>query len=361
MIQEGKAKIVGELPHQISRKLEVFYNPVMAHNRDIAVSIINAWGKKIQAADPLAASGVRTIRLLKECKNVKFVAANDCNKNAFAAMKKNFKQNKVSKSKFSLHNNDASMFLLESCGFDYVDIDPFGSPNPFLDSAVKRLAREGILAVTATDTAALAGTSPKACMRKYWGVPLKSASMHEIGLRILIRKIQLVGAQYEKALVPIFSYAAQHYMRVYLQNTKAKTAVDDILIQHWDLGYCDHCMKTVPVFTNKCVCKRDYVLAGPAWIGSLWDDKFVKKMKSWCKTCSSLIATIKKESAVGVIGIIGLDEVASRAKLSLPPKEFIIAAIKKKGYKVAPTHFSGSALKTDAPVKEIVNVMAFHH
>ena len=101
MIQEGKARIVGELPQQISRKLEVFYNPVMAHNRDIAVSIINAWGKKIQVADLLAASGVRAIRLLKECKNVRFVAANDCNKSAFSAMKKNFAKNKVSKSRFS--------------------------------------------------------------------------------------------------------------------------------------------------------------------------------------------------------------------------------------------------------------------
>ncbi|MCU0373510.1 MAG: ATP-binding protein, partial [Ignavibacteria bacterium] len=44
-------------------------------------------------------------------------------------------------------------------GFDYIDIDPFGSPCPFLDAAIKRLSRGGILAVTATDTSALAGKS----------------------------------------------------------------------------------------------------------------------------------------------------------------------------------------------------------
>ena len=43
--------------------------------------------------------------------------------------------------------------ILHSKGFDYIDLDPFGSPNIFLDSAVKRLGRNGILAVTATDTA----------------------------------------------------------------------------------------------------------------------------------------------------------------------------------------------------------------
>ncbi len=355
MIQEGKARIIGELPKQISRKLEVFYNPVMAHNRDITVSIINAWGKKIQVADMLAASGIRAIRLLKECKNVKFVAANDFNVNAFTAMKKNFAVNKILKSKYELHNEDASIFLLESAGFDYIDIDPFGSPNPFLDAAVKRLARDGILAVTATDTAALAGTSPQACIRKYWGVPLKSASLHEIGLRILIRKIQLIGAQYEKALMPIFSYAAQHYMRVYLQNTKAKTAVDEIMMQHKQISYCDNCMK---IFVNeKCNCRKPYVSAGPVWTGELWNKTFVKKMKTKCKTCTSLISTITKESEVSVVGIIDLDEVASRTKCGLPPKERVILALQKKGYKVASTHFKGNALRTDAAFREIADCM----
>ena len=40
------------------------------------------------------------------------------------------------------------------CGyFDYIDIDPFGSPNPFLAAAIGRITRNGIVAVTATDTA----------------------------------------------------------------------------------------------------------------------------------------------------------------------------------------------------------------
>ena len=80
-------------------------------------------------------------------------------------------------------------------------------------------------------------------------------------------------------------------------------------------------------------------------------------MKSNCKTCTSLIATIQKESAVDVLGIVDLDEVASRAKCSLPPKDSVISALKKKGYKVAPTHFKGSALRTDASFREIADCM----
>ena len=86
-----------------------------------------------------------------------------------------------------------------------------------LDSAIKRISRNGILAVTNTDTAALTGTYPKACIRKYWSMPKRDYMMHETGLRILIRKVQLVGMQYEKALYPIFSYFKDHYFRIFFQ------------------------------------------------------------------------------------------------------------------------------------------------
>ena len=39
-------------------------------------------------------------------------------------------------------------------GWQWVDLDPFGSPMPFLDAALQGMARRGVLEVTATDTAA---------------------------------------------------------------------------------------------------------------------------------------------------------------------------------------------------------------
>ena len=193
--------------------MEVFYNPVMSLNRDVSVLLLNSVDKKnMQIADPLAASGIRSIRFLKELGKDKInrIYINDFDKNAVKSIKENLILNKIkykNNKKMTIENEDANLFLLKSTGFDYIDIDPFGTPNPFLDAACKRLAREGIMAVTATDTSALAGTYPQACIRKYWAVPKKDAIMHETGLRILIRKIQLVGAQYEKALNPIFSYS----------------------------------------------------------------------------------------------------------------------------------------------------------
>ena len=39
--------------------------------------------------------------------------------------------------------------------FQWIDLDPFGSPVGFLDTAIQSISRVGVLEVTATDIAAL--------------------------------------------------------------------------------------------------------------------------------------------------------------------------------------------------------------
>ena len=169
LVSEGKSKFKAYLG-KVSKKLPVFYNPEMKGNRDISVSLLNALDREMDIALPLAGSGVRGIRFLLECKNMK-VHFNDLNPKAYELIRENLELNNV---KGVVSNLDADLFLLNSKGFDYIDIDPFGSPNPFLAAAIGRISREGILAVTSTDTAALTGTYPKVTQRKYWAKSLKN-------------------------------------------------------------------------------------------------------------------------------------------------------------------------------------------
>jgi len=227
IINEGKAIIKIKKSDKVSKEMDVFYNPVMQLNRDITILLLQQF-PPMNLCDPLAASGIRAIRFVKELK-YKSIVVNDVSKRSVNSIKNNFKLNKINNftmiknsinnskikkniddKKIKIFNEDANLFLLNSKGFDYIDIDPFGTSNSYLDSAVKRISRNGILAVTNTDTAALAGTYPKACIRKYWSVPKRDYMMHETGLRILIRKIQLIGMQYDKALFPVFSYFKDH-------------------------------------------------------------------------------------------------------------------------------------------------------
>ena len=198
MITEGKAKINVENPEKISKKLRVFYNPVMKLNRDVAIKILKIHANKtspLRIALPLAGSGIRGVRFLLEAPEaLNHISFNDMSRDAVKAIGDSLITNKIyDYNKIYIYENEANHFLLKSHGFDYIDIDPFGSPNAYLDAASQRISRGGILAITATDTAPLSGTYPKTCKRNYDAKPMRNEFKHIAGLRILIRKVQLIA------------------------------------------------------------------------------------------------------------------------------------------------------------------------
>ena len=66
--------------------------------------------------------------------------------------------------------------------FDVVDLDPYGTAVPFLESAIQCIADGGLLAVTCTDMAVLCARSPHVCFYKYGGAPLAKSYCHEVGV-----------------------------------------------------------------------------------------------------------------------------------------------------------------------------------
>ncbi len=319
---------------KISKKLEVFYNPVMKFNRDMSIAVLNAVpNKHMQLADIMAASGIRSIRFLKELSKGKIesITINDASACALAYIKKNLKKNNLDNdNRIFLTQKDASLLLLESSGFDYIDIDPFGTPVPFLDAACKRIARKGILAVTATDTSALAGTFPAACKRKYSAMPCHGPEMHEYGLRILIMKCQQTGAQYDKALTPIFSYFRDHYMRVFFQCRKGKSLVDELVKQHIMYG-----------------------AVGPIWTGTLWDKELLKNMRSDDK----FFGIIKKEAEIDTVGFYDIHHLCKKNHLKIPKYHVLIEAIQKQRHAVSRTHFADTGLRTTIKEDEIIKII----
>ena len=343
IIQEGRAKVRIDVREKVSKEMPVFYNPVMEINRTLSVLLLNSVNKNnLKIADPLGASGIRSIRFLLELKKgkIKSISLNDHDGGFVKSVKRQLKLNKIKSKNISISNKDANMFLLESSGFDYIDIDPFGSPNHFLDNAVKRLARDGILAVTATDTSALCRTYPEACLRKYWAKPRRDSVMHETGLRILIRKVQLVGVQYDKALIPIFSYYKDHYFRAFFKCVRSKKECDKVIKKH-------------SLFNG----------AGPLWTGRLWDKNLVKRiydlaLKNNDKKLHKFLEIIKNESKIDEIGFYDLHELGRENRMkNLPTNYEMIKRIKKKGYKASLTHFSPLGIRSNIDKNKLVKLM----
>jgi tRNA (guanine26-N2/guanine27-N2)-dimethyltransferase len=338
LIEEGKARIKLKTSDKVSKSMDVFYNPVMKFNRDVSVLLLKSIpDKELHIADPLAGTGIRSIRFLLELsrKKLKSISINDYSHKSENAIKRNLELNKVSSKRVIIKNEDANLFMLNSKGFDYIDIDPFGTPNPYLDAAVKRISRRGILAITATDTSALSGTYPDACMRKYWSRPMRNELMHEIGLRILIRKVQLIGAQYEKALFPIFSYSKDHYIRIFLRCKKGKKKTDDVLRQH-----------------------NYYLDSGPMWLGSLWDSKLAEDMARKDTMKEKFLETIRDEAKIKTVGFYDLHTIVKEHKLKgIPRKLGMIENLRSSGYKASETHFSGTGIRSNIELKELLSIL----
>ena len=383
IIREGMVRFYASKDKEgkISKELDIFYNPVMKFNRDISVMLLNSLDiKGLQIADIMAGSGVRSLRFLKELNKGKIsnITVNDYDKGFDKLFLKNLRLNviKYDKKKIFIESKDANVMLLDSSGFDYIDIDPFGSPNDFLEAAIVRLSRRGILAVTATDTASLSGTFPDACLRKYWAKPLLNYMMHETGLRILIRRIQLIGAAHEKALTPIYSYFKDHYFRVYFRCRKGKSFADDILKQHQYLSYCNKCMHFRLTYSNdqsgealskNCGFDGEFdrkmnnstVIAGPLWSGDLFEEKLAQKMLVANKedVNNDFLGMVLQESRIKTFGFYDIHQIARKYKLIIPNFSFLMKRIIEKKYLAARTHFSMLGIKSDIPLDDLVKIM----
>ena len=357
LIQEHSIQIRVDLPQKdVSAQMDVFYNPIMVSNRNISILLLNCLEKKeLKMADPLAGSGIRSLRFLKELKKDKIthLFVNDMKETFPLVFAENLHLNHLSKDeRVTVSAQDASVFLLSKIGFDYIDIDPFGSPNPFLAAAIGRISREGILAVTSTDTAALTGTYPKATLRKYWASSFKNYLMHELGLRILIRKVQLQGVQFDKALVPILSYHKDHYFRIYFCSFKGKEKCDELIQQLRYFLFCTQCLsfKTSTYNKEKCSCGKEFIFAGPLWVGKLFDAALIGKMaqENPFPEEQKFLDILKEEAKIDVVGFYDLHALAHKLKKEPPKMEKALRTV--KGVR---TQFSLNGIKTKETLEKI--------
>ncbi len=192
IINEGRASI--KFP-----KGEVFYNPVQQFNRDLSITVIKSFAKEylagkrkqhlqgITVLEALSATGLRSIRYAKEIPGIAKIIANDMDSAAVDLIRENVKSNSESGSelgKVILPNQDDAntamhKFKAEGLSLDVVDLDPYGSAAPFIDSAVQSVADGGLLCVTCTDLAVLCATRQETCFAKYGGLPVKGDVCHE--------------------------------------------------------------------------------------------------------------------------------------------------------------------------------------
>ncbi len=335
---------------KISSEMPVFYNPEKVFDRDLCINLMKIYRPE-KVCDLLSASGIRGIRI-GSIKGVKEVYLNDRNRVSANIIRKNVSLNKkkISADVF-VSNTGANKFLCNNkIFFDYIDIDPFGTPNPFLESGITFLKNKKIMGVTATDSSALTGSYKNACRRKYGSYTHRTSYMKETGLRILIKHIIMKGAQQEKALSPVFSYNLRDYYRIYFKCRKGAKKCDKLMSKIKYVYHCSNCLYRdeyeLDSLPKKCPeCSSIGLIIGSLWTGRLW----CKKLLNNINMDDKIINYIKKESGIKKNGFYETNNVYRK---EAPKINKIISFLEEKGFKASRTHFSPTGIKTDADIKD---------
>lgn len=333
----------------------VFYNPAMRTNRDITVLFGKAVAKDgWKVLDALGGTGAKGIRLANECSLDLSIQVNDMSSDAFAIIEKNIAANRL---KNVTASNLEYNVLLSDSGFEWIDIDPFGSPVKFIDLAVRRASRNGIISITATDTAPLCGTKIDTCQRRYLATPLNDWACHEFGLRILVGNTVRRAAVFDYGLEPVLAYYHGHYFRAYFRKKKGAGAANEALAEmgyvRWDekKGYT-----TVPSEP------RDAAFAGPLWTGNLCEPAVVKRMLKKCdetfdRETIALLENLNAELPQPPYNY-HIDMLASITETRPLKTDDLVRLLKENGHRASGVHYSRKAVKTNAglpALREIFN------
>ncbi|XP_047029109.1 probable tRNA (guanine(26)-N(2))-dimethyltransferase [Helicoverpa zea] len=422
-IKEGKAEIC-------LKTEKVFYNPVQEFNRDLSIAVLSIFtsdfkAEKIAKAEKraknrilgtkedveggegeaeidisileaLSATGLRSIRYAKEVPNVTKIVANDLAEQAVETIKANVVHNQV-ENLIETSHDDACMVMYKhkhpSKRFAAIDLDPYGCPSVFLDSAVQSVQDGGLLLITATDMAVLAGNSPETCYCKYGAISMKTKCCHEVALRIMLQCIESHANRYSRYIVPLLSISADFYIRVFVKiytgaihckKTTSKlsmayqcTGCDNITLQALG-GFKPNPTERNPTQTKAYLppappvgefcanCNQRHHLGGPLWSAPIHDEIFVSRVLTHVEDNPDLFGTSKR--IAGVLSMVReelqdvplyytMDKLFGRVHLETMPMLVMRSAILNAGYKVSYSHASRMSIKTAAPAQLVWDII----
>lgn len=366
-------------------KFPAFFNPAARFNRDVSIFLyrnsINTSNKHVSFVDSLSGVGARGLRVAKEIPEIESVIFNDYNTIALQASKSGAVMNDVfHKCQFSYQ--EVCAFLSGSSRFDnratIIDLDPFGSPSPYIDCVLRSVENGGLVSITATDTAVLLGVYPQVCFRKYYGLPIRSKYSLEIGTRLLISNIALIASRFDLYAFPIFAHSYRNYIRVYCKVVKSARKANQLA---QSLGYIQHCfncgnrnfVEEIPSVTLCNICHGKIRLGGQIWIGEIFDKEIVnksildtKKRLAERQTNGSYKKDLDFIQNFFLVAKNELDDIPFHylndefgkllKKQTLPIRK-IIDLLRERGYRSSFTIFSQYGFKTEANIKDIKSVL----
>ncbi len=329
----------------------VFYNPAMALDRDIGVAFANALavrrGTPMRGWEMLSATGVRGLSMANESGLFSFLLQTEAHPEAAVVLGMNAEQ---FRSRGVLARAGDAREIPPEAPFDYVDLDPYGTPVPFLATALGSLAPGGVLAVTATDMMVLAGVQPKVCALRYGAHPVRGRLGPEGGLRILLKHLSEAARARGRVLHPLLCYLHDHHVRAYVEIApRLPTTGPD------PISLIDPASWTGPSLGSSGP-------VGPMWVGALFDAPLVRSMRAPARAerpreIAGFLARLAEEAEVDRPFYYECNELARALGLAQPPPYVAMHdGLIEAGARCARTHARSGAFRSDAPRSTVERV-----
>lgn len=363
-ITEGKTQILvpkAALEEKVPPRDIAFFNPRAKLSRDFSIIVYSTFLKNFEGPkiflDGLSGLGARGLRVANEISGCQ-VFVNDLNPSALELSKKSAEINGLQN--YEISKNDICQFFnafsKKGSRGAIADIDPFGSPSKYIDCGIRATVHKGLLSVSATDLQVLHGLFNDACRKKYHGTPVKTTYSNEISIRLILGLVIAVAARLDVEATPVFVETNQHYYRVYLRILNKPDTRNSI----GHIAHCRNCGNrhiTQNQISECDLCSHKVELAGPLWVGKLFDKEFVTQMLNEIpyyadKKCEKTIQKALLESEMPGC-YYTLDEIAKMLKSAPIPLEQIILRLQQNGFSSSPTSFNPTGFRTDCKIDKI--------
>jgi tRNA (guanine26-N2/guanine27-N2)-dimethyltransferase len=368
---EGRARLF--LPAQIERWPGVFYNPKMNLNRDIAILFASSHfpsSRQLRVCDPMTASSVRAVRYALETPNVLSVLAADNDPQTVEVARAIVRLNGLVE-RIRIVESDANLLLSNHIKdrFDLIDLDPFGSPAPFFENALRATLDGGVIAATATDMGPLTGARASACVRKYGVRPIRSEFEKEMAVRILAACMCVIAGRLELGIGIVFSHASDHYARIYAKVTKGTNPANLSTRSLGFVEYCPECLRRtshgrLEAIATSCEdCGGKTRIGGPVWLGPLWDadtthamiEHTPKLQSSRLSEIQNILTCAAQEKSASAFHY-RTDAFSKRLGLKPPALGEVLNALREEDFEATGTHFSPYGFRTSAPCQKIASI-----
>lgn len=347
-----------------------FFKPDSRVARDLGVlaaAVYRQQHPRLEILDGMSGCGVRSLRYGLEAK-ADWIWTNEGNPDVATVLQQNLR---AQLPQDCVHITTGSVRkVLQDClqqrrYFDLIDLDCFGNPSACLIDCIRATRLGGLLYLTTTDSRTCEGHNPEASLRYFGAYARAHPATHEQGLRLLLGTTAQQAATQGFAITPVFSYFQGQTYRVMVRLVRlhSEAGTDSGFI-----GYCHACGHYEAVSwrsLSRAVClyhkpSLPLTLSGPLWLGPLHDGATLAAMGRLAQQWGWRARKVLLDLMAGEIPFppyfFTLGEIGRRAKVDIPKRDRLIAALKAEGYAAVVTHLEPQAIKTAATFHTCVEV-----